>query len=51
MRQKKKLLLRPLLNKQHNPLRFRKVAGGAYAAVEPVHPIIAVAFELEQVAS
>lgn len=41
----------PLLNKQHNPSRFRKVAGGTYAAVEPVHPIIAAAFELEQAAS
>jgi hypothetical protein len=41
----------PLLNRQHNPSRFRKVAGGTYEAVAPVHPITAHAFELEQVAS
>lgn len=34
----------PLLNRQHNPRRFRKVAGGSYVAVEPVHPITAAAF-------
>lgn len=40
-----------LLNKQHNPQRFRKVAGGTYVAAEPVHPITADAYELGQVAS
>lgn len=34
----------PLLNRQHNPSRFRKVAGGSFVAVEPVHPLIADAF-------
>lgn len=34
----------PLLNKQHNPRRFRKVKGAAYALVEPVHPLTAAAF-------
>lgn len=35
---------RPLLNKQHNPTRFRKVSPREYALVEPVHPITAHAF-------
>ena len=34
----------PLLNRQHNPQRFRKAAGGTYTALEPVHPITAAAF-------
>jgi len=41
----------PLLNKQHNPLRFRKVAGGTYEAVKPVHPITAAAFEIREAAA
>lgn len=42
----------PLLNKQHNPKRFRKVAGGSYALVAPVHPLTEEAFpELAAVAS
>jgi predicted GIY-YIG superfamily endonuclease len=38
---------RPLLNKQHNPSRFRRTSvreGNGYALVEPVHPITAQAF-------
>ena len=31
----------PLLNWQHNPRRFRRVTGGDYAPVEPVHPLTA----------
>lgn len=31
----------PLLNRQHNPQRFRKVAGGSYQPVAPVHPVTA----------
>lgn len=34
----------PLLNRQHNARRFRKVAGGSYVALEPVHAITAAAF-------
>ena len=34
----------PLLNRQHNPSRFRKASGGVYVALEPVHPITAAAF-------
>ena len=34
----------PLLNRQHNPRRFRKVGGGRYALVEPVHPLTRWAF-------
>lgn len=34
----------PLLNKQHNPKRFRKAGQATYAAIEPVHPITAAAF-------
>lgn len=34
----------PLLNKQHNPRRFRKAGTAGYALVEPVHPITAAAF-------
>lgn len=34
----------PLLNRQHNAKRFRKVADGSYVALEPVHPITAEAF-------
>lgn len=36
--------LGPLLNRQHNPKRFRKVRGGAYVFVGEVHPITAAAF-------
>lgn len=28
----------PLLNKQHNPTRFRKIPGGHFEPVEPIHP-------------
>lgn len=32
----------PLLNKQHNPTRFkRQPEGGGYVAVEPIHPLTA----------
>lgn len=35
----------PLLNRQHNTLRFRKVQpGNSYGAIAPVHPITAEAF-------
>lgn len=34
----------PLLNKQHNVRRFRKVNNATYALLEPVHPITAAAF-------
>lgn len=34
----------PLLNRQHNTRRFRKVAGNSYGAIAPVHPITADAF-------
>lgn len=34
----------PLLNRQHNPARFRKVSPSTYGAIEPVHPITAEAF-------
>jgi hypothetical protein len=34
----------PLLNKQHNPRRFRKNGTATYALVEPVHEITAEAF-------
>ena len=36
---------RPLLNKQHNPTRFRREpTGSAYALVAPVHPLTREAF-------
>lgn len=31
----------PLLNKQHNPTRFKALAGGGFVAIEPVHPLTA----------
>lgn len=31
----------PLLNKQHNPQRFKGRKGGGFDAVEPIHPITA----------
>lgn len=34
----------PLLNRQHNPRRFRKVGTATYGLVQPVHPISAQAF-------
>lgn len=34
----------PLLNRQHNPKRFRKVGTATYGTVQPVHPITAQAF-------
>lgn len=34
----------PLLNRQHNPRRFRKVGTATYGLVEPVHPLTAQAF-------
>lgn len=36
--------LAPLLNRQHNPTRFRKVNTATYGLVEPVHPLTAAAF-------
>lgn len=41
----------PLLNKQHNPRRFRKNARGSYDAVEPIHPVTARAYDLQAEAS
>lgn len=41
----------PLLNKQHNPLRFRKGVGGVYFAVAPIHPLIDEAFDAPLVRS
>lgn len=34
----------PLLNRQHNPQRFRKVGTATYGLVAPVHPIVAEVF-------
>lgn len=34
----------PLLNRQHNPHRFRKVSPSTYGFVAPIHPISAAAF-------
>ena len=34
----------PLLNRQHNPRRFRKAGTASYALVEPIHPLTAAAF-------
>lgn len=34
----------PLLNRQHNPRRFRKAGTATYALIEPVHPLTAEAF-------
>ncbi len=34
----------PLVNRQHNTRRFRKVNTSTYGLVEPVHPITAAAF-------
>jgi predicted GIY-YIG superfamily endonuclease len=39
----------PLLNRQHNPKRFRKATGGRYELVAPVHPLTEEAFgDIEQ---
>lgn len=38
----------PLLNRQHNPKRFRKSVGNTYSLVEPVHPITADAFDFAE---
>lgn len=41
----------PLLNKQHNPQRFRKNASGSYDAVSPVHPLTAASYGLDLTAA
>jgi hypothetical protein len=42
----------PLLNRQHNPKRFRKTSSSRYAFVAPVHPLTEEAFaDHEQVSA
>lgn len=37
----------PLLNKHHNPKRFKAVGGGRFEALEPIHPLTAQMVERE----